>query len=270
MAKKKTGLSVLIVVPNHSATCHEHVAFSRMELVNYTKEVLPQVTLRFGLTLPHNLAQGRWDLVKAASILGHDYVFFMDSDMRLPKDALATLLRMDVDISSGLGFTNDVDAPIPSMFRIVPEEERHDPTRPFQSLIFYFQAGNDVLFRADAVGMFCCLIKTSVFHKIAEDNGSILDWFNPFEQDGFQAPTGLPYTLGEDLAFCYRASQSGYKVHVRTGIKCDHLPRWPKPVNEEMYLKNFDPVKYGCVEVGGETNGTDAGEPADVPANEAG
>lgn len=238
MGNKKAGPSVLIGIPNRSGWCHETVALSRLALLNRTKDALPAAELHCNLTGPDDIAQGRWELAQSAVEMGADYLFFLDSDMMVPDFTLIAMLQMNVDIVTGLGFTNHAARPVPSIYLRLPEKERADLDKPYTPLFFYHQSPKPVL-EVDACGMHCCLIKTDVFHKIAEAHNSMIEWFNPFARNG----------CGEDFSFCRRAQDVGYKIYARLDIKCGHFPRWPRTIDEDFYLSNFDPGKYGMVYV---------------------
>ena len=231
---KREKKSVLIGIPNVSGWGHEHIACSRMAMIEHTKETLPDVAIHFTLVTPHDISQGRWDLAKDAVENEFDYLFFLDSDTIVPKFALTRLLQMQTDICSGLAFTNDVEMPLPSIYVRLEESERGKCGKNYAAILLYLTAKSAIL-ELDGIGLYACLIKTDVFNKIAEHNDSMIDWFNPFKSDG----------IGEDFAFCKHAQAAGFKIYVDAQIKCGHFPRWPQIIDELMFLEKVARGVYG-------------------------
>jgi GT2 family glycosyltransferase len=65
--------------------------------------------------------------------------------------------------------------------------------------------------------MGCCLIKSDVFKRIPEP-------FSPYKNID-----------GEDLAFCRKAQEKGYKIYVDTGVQAAHIS--PRYIDEDFYLR---------------------------------
>jgi hypothetical protein len=145
--------------------------------------------------------KARNDLVKMALKDNCDYVFFVDSDTIIPKGAIDSLLKMNVDIASGLYFSKG--KPYLPVAR-VKEGERHFFLEDFEF--------NQIM-EVQGVGMGCCLINTKVF-KDLEFPYFKLEW-RKFE--------GKDYQIAEDLYFCDEAIKKGYKVHLNTGVVCPHF-----------------------------------------------
>jgi hypothetical protein len=226
--------SILIAIPSRTETCPIEAACSLAALVGYTTQHLPNVKLNVARRVCDDIALGRKDLVEAAVCGDFDYIFFLDDDMVVPPYSLVTLCQMNTDIISGLGFLNDFERPAPSMFMQTPRKYlKPDQKINYIPVYFYFKAKAQLI-EVDAVGLFCCLIKANVFQEIAKKNDTLVDWFNPFQQDG----------AGEDLSFCKRAKDAGFRIIVHLGIKCGHIPKSPPLIDEKMYLKGFSIEKY--------------------------
>jgi len=144
--------------------------------------------------------KARNDLVKMALKDNCDYVFFIDSDVLIPKGALDELLKMDVDIASGLYFSKG--KPYLPVAR-VKEGDRHFFLEDFEF--------NQIM-EVQGVGMGCCLIKTDVFRN--------LDF--PYFKLEWRKHEGKDYQIAEDLYFCDEAKKKGYKVYLNTSIACPH------------------------------------------------
>lgn len=153
----------------------------------------------------------------------YDYVLWFDSDMTFNPDTFQklydTLIETNADIVSGL------------YFRRVP---------PYSPVIFSklditddgvkFENCNDYgeeSFEVEGIGFGCVLMKTSILLDTA------LQYKNLF------APIG---GVGEDLSFCWRARECGYKIVVNPKIKCGHVGHYT--VTEDMY-KVYKETKNG-------------------------
>ncbi|MBU0461105.1 MAG: glycosyltransferase family 2 protein [Nanoarchaeota archaeon] len=150
----------------------------------------------------------------------YDYLFFLDTDIIPPKDAIEQLIRADTDIASGV-----------YLCRQKIEGEHH--VQP----VIYKPHGEDSvmtvtkeevipnkLMAIAVCGMGCCLIRRTVLAEIK---------FRPFSQ----SKTG-----GEDVAFCTDARQKGLKIIANTEVKCEHMG--------EMETLSFKPDISYSVSVG--------------------
>lgn len=146
----------------------------------------------------------RNDLALRAVQSDMDYVFWMDSDMQFPPD---TLVRM-VDVLT----KNDLDILTGLYFRRVP---------PYSPVLFdrlemrgnicswsEFKELPDHLFEIGGCGFGCVLMSTEVFLSVQAKHGNMF------------APIG---NNGEDIAFCIRARDCGYKIWCDPSIICGHV-----------------------------------------------
>lgn len=153
-------------------------------------------------------------IVKRAQEKSCTHLLFVDSDTIPPPGALEKLLEADKDIVGGV-----------YRFRVPP----------YRVLAFWYCAGHYVpmdelpgnqLIEVDGVGMGCTLIKMSTFKKLRK----------PYYRAGYyhkQSPYAFKFKnlpqktkkryLGEDIFFCERASEAGFKIFLHTGIRCDHI-----------------------------------------------
>lgn len=129
-----------------------------------------------------------------------DYMLFLDSDMVPPADMLIKLIRHDKSIVSALAF------------RRVPN---YEPCIFKNDMEFYLDYPKDLI-EVTGVGMACTLIKKEVFEKVPQP------WFTPT-------------AIGEDLSFCKRATDAGYKIFCDTNLICGHVGSYE--VGEGQYLK---------------------------------
>lgn len=146
-----------------------------------------------------------------------DYVFWLDSDMVFKSDTLVRMLETlkanDLDILSGLYFRR-VPPYSPVLFDKIEMDGEECDYSEFQSI-------PDGLFEVGACGFGCVLMKTDVFFDVQSKFGNMF------------APIG---NTGEDVAFCWRARQCGYKVFCDPSVICGHVGY---SVVDEQFFKAF-------------------------------
>jgi GT2 family glycosyltransferase len=128
---------------------------------------------------------------------GYDWLFFLDSDMEPRPDTIQRLLAWDVPIVSAMAFK-----------RTQPYSPCFYPEVKFDGEKAELRTADDWtegLAEVEGVGMACCLIKNEVFKQTPQP------WFFP-----------MP-VLAEDLGFCKRAREAGFKVYVDTSFYCGHV-----------------------------------------------
>lgn len=123
-----------------------------------------------------------------------DWLFFIDSDMKFPPDTLTRLLAHDKDIVGGLCFRK-VKPFNPTIYDRINERHYH----------WRMVYPKDKLFEVDATGCACLLIKRRVFEKMKDP------WFQYTDR------------LSEDLLFCEKAQQCGFKIWIDPTIKPLHM-----------------------------------------------
>jgi hypothetical protein len=133
-----------------------------------------------------------------------DFLLFLDSDMVPPADMLVRLTECDKDIVSALAFRR-VPGYEPCIFK--GEEFYRD-----------YPKG---LIEVDGTGMACTLIKRKVFEKTPQP------WFFPGKK-------------GEDLSFCDRVKEAGFKIFCDTTLICGHVSSFV--VEEKHYVKHYNSV----------------------------
>ena len=146
----------------------------------------------------------RNDLAKQALKLECDYILWLDSDMVFPPETLKYLLKeMDetgADLISGLYFRRC--APFsPVAFDAL---EIKDGKASWSDYTGELTGLHEVA----GVGFGCVLQKTGMLLDMAATYG---DFFGPIAK------------VGEDLAFCWRARQLGYKIMLDCNLKLGHV-----------------------------------------------
>lgn len=129
----------------------------------------------------------------------YDYLFFLDTDMIPPPDALQQLLKVDADIASGNYLCRQE---INGKLLVLPALYKHHGNQ-LATLTMEEAKQNNVIDIA-VCGLGCCLIKRKVLEKIS---------FRPFTQ----SKTG-----GEDVAFCVDAQKEGCIIKANLAARCSH------------------------------------------------
>lgn len=147
----------------------------------------------------------RNDLATKAVQSDMDYVFWMDSDMTFKPDTLVrmvdTLQKNDLDILTGLYFRR-VPPYSPVLF------DRLEIKKGGVCSWSNFETIPDHLFEVGGCGFGCVLMSTEVFLSVQSAHGNM---FSPIGNNG------------EDVAFCVRARQCGYKIYCDPSIICGHV-----------------------------------------------
>ena len=146
--------------------------------------------------------KARHDLALKAIECETDYVLWLDSDMMFDSDTLQKLIddREKGDIITGLYFRR-VPPFTPVLFDQLEIDQEGCKWTNFDSI-------PDEIFTVGGCGFGCVLMPTSVLFDVFSRYG---DAFSPIGG------------VGEDLAFCWRARQCGYKVVCDPSIKLGHV-----------------------------------------------
>lgn len=131
----------------------------------------------------------------------YDYLFSVDSDIILPKDALVKMLAADKDIISGLYIQR---IPGTHTLELYMDHNGGSTNIPY-NLIKHLGVVEIV-----GCGMGCALIKGEVFRKI------------PYPHFVYKSALSHTETVSEDVYFCMNARQHGFTVWADPSIKCDH------------------------------------------------
>jgi hypothetical protein len=155
---------------------------------------------------------------KAAQVAlnsGARWLWFLDSDILPPVDALKRLIEADKPIVGGL-YVRRHNPPFNEMLRLRPE----GGLRPIND--GEYVPGS--LVECDAVATGCLLIRTEVFEKMrphqlmidGRPSVGLPSWFLWTEsrvQPGFS----------EDFDFCVWAKQQGIPIFCHTAVRCEHM-----------------------------------------------
>lgn len=133
----------------------------------------------------------------------YDYLLSVDSDIVLPNDALTKMIAADKDIISGLYIQR-----IPGTHTL---EVYMDTPNGGCTNIPYSLIKDKGIVEIAACGMGCVLIKGDVFRKL--------------EYPHFYYKSAIDHknSVSEDVYFCFKARQNGFKVWVDESILCKHI-----------------------------------------------
>lgn len=199
---------ILIAVPCHNMVAAEFA----LSLSNLQKIDQCAVLGKIGSLV----YVARDELAKAAVACNADYIFWLDSDMTFDPDILKRMMdviqREDIDILSGLYFRR-VEPYTPTLFEHLDVKDdivewknfHHIPAEPFEI------AG---------CGFGCVLMKTDIAVEV---------------QTKFNAMFTPLNGVGEDLAFCWRARQCGYRIWCDPRITLGHVGY--NIVTKDFFLK---------------------------------
>lgn len=148
----------------------------------------------------------RNDLAAKAVKIGADYVLWLDSDMTFNPDILVrmykTLTENNLDILTGLYFRR-VPPYSPVLFDKLEMTDKGCEWSDWKG-----KKLPEGLFEVGGCGFGCVLMKTDVFFSV---QGKFGDMFGPLNR------------VGEDLSFCWRARECGYKIVCDPTQICGHV-----------------------------------------------
>jgi hypothetical protein len=133
-------------------------------------------------------------LAEEALKWGAEYLMWVDSDMRFPKETLEDMLKHNVDIV-GVNATTRREPIKPTALNLVIQNEKEHSWIPIDSL------NNNGIEKCTAVGFGFTLVKADVFKKVSRP------WFNVMWSDHGAI-------IGEDIHFCIKCQDTGYDVYV--------------------------------------------------------
>jgi hypothetical protein len=172
-----------------------------------------------------------------------DWMLIIDADEYLPISSFKKLIESadnwKVPILSGLvfGVSNPLDAnykPRPCIFKDNESSEN-------VGFDIYYDYKVNTLMEVAAAGTGCLLVHRRVFEQLREEYqekvGKDWCWFT----DG---PYGNNDWISEDLSFCKRVKESGFKIHAHTGAILPHSKNiWVSEANYIKWLKDPDRLK---------------------------
>ena len=201
-------------------TTAETVAHEVMESI-YNLDVPDDVETTLRIIHAYNVADGRNSLADMMMNEGFDYIFFVDNDVILPKNALVDLYNMNWYFSVGT----------------YPRKEEQTLTSPdpFTTLYYHSDKNKEVycpfflpksqlkrgyITQVDCCGLGCALIRRDLFEKIEKP------WFF-FAHEGEPIATNTgEYCIGEDMWFCRKVIRANMQIWAHGSVLCGHLGKY--------------------------------------------
>lgn len=154
------------------------------------------------------------------------HLWFVDADAELPPDALNKLLKMDVDIASGISPPNFSRRKSTVLRWMPPASPEYEWSRPWYKAYSLRDAygkifGED---RIIATGHFCMLCKRHVFEPSSPEKPPLRFVYDP------------PQRLTNEVLFWQTAQELGFKCRINGEVLCGHLPNFPL----ELILGDFE------------------------------
>ncbi len=191
-ARRKMKKTVVLCLPTYVMVPFKYL-LGMMNLLLYKQD---EYVIKGVLTLDRLYIDYNRNVIARDAIKNYDpdYLFWVDGDMVLECDTIERLMRHDKDIVSGVYFKKESFEPV--MFS--KQGNLYTPVLKWPS------AG---IFKVDAVGMGCCLIKAEVFRKVPPP------WFK-YEVES---------NKGEDIYFCEKVRAAGFDIWVDPEVTPRHL-----------------------------------------------
>jgi GT2 family glycosyltransferase len=191
-AREKMKKTVVLCLPTYVMVPFKYL----LGVVNLLLYKQDRYVIRSALTMDRLYIDYNRNIITrdALKLYDPDYLFWMDGDMLLDGDTILQLMRHDKDIVSGLYFKKESYEPV--MYH--KKGELYAP-------VLRWNPSN--IFKVDAVGFGCCLIKASVFRNLAPP------WF----------VYDVGKNKGEDIYFCEKAREAGYEIWVDPSVRPRHL-----------------------------------------------
>lgn len=164
-------------------------------------------------------ALAREKIAQQAKESGMDYLFMFDDDMVMPKDIVERMYKHQKDIVAALAFSR-LAPHHPVIYNLT---EGFDAVEQKSYYINFpvLTYPKDTLVECDAVGFGAVLIDCKLFNKLKEP------WF--------MTTSGA----GEDVHFCWKAHDEGFRIYSDTTLKIGHLGERPI-ITEETYEETND------------------------------
>lgn len=165
----------------------------------------------------------RDSMVRDAFAQGFEYVFFLDSDVILPKDAVMTLLASKLPIVSGL-----YKAKKPNGFFWAAWVAADSPENKDKAAFSPVMAWEGRYIKVDVVGAGCMLIHRSAYEKIRKTYPNLPLFFWSKERsrdllDSMEIPDFRAEQVSEDFYFNLLAKAAGIDTVIDTTVQCDHI-----------------------------------------------
>jgi len=156
-----------------------------------------------------------------------DYVFFIDADNCFKANTLIKLVEADKDVIFGVYYQRNKPH-FPVMFRNAPDEKGVQIAR------FHTEYHGDAIEEIDYCGAGCLLVKMEVLEKLE------------YPYMYIYRNLASKSTVGEDIVFCQKIKNAGFKIYAHTGVDVGHIGGsninkidWMRSVDNKDYVPNI-------------------------------
>ena len=181
----------------------------------------------------YNVADGRNNLVKIMQEGGYDYIFFVDNDVILPKNALVDLLSIGQQFCVGTYPRKEIGTLTkPNPWTTLYNHNERNRTIYCPTFLAFDKLPKDQVINVDCCGFGCTLIRKDLFDEIEQP------WFF-FAHEECKEQWG-EYCIGEDMWFCRKVIKAGKDIYAHGNVLCGHIgkfiyrfPARPEPKPEQ-------------------------------------
>lgn len=166
----------------------------------------------------------REQMVRDVLNAGFEYVFFLDSDVVLPDNAIATLMSHNLPLVCGLYDAKKREGFYPAMWVRTKIGEKGKEKETFGAVAQW----QGRMVRVDVTGCGCMLVHRSVFEKIREKTDLPFFYWTKERTPALVEKMNLPDTLmkelSEDFFFCLLAKHfANIDTIIDTEVRCGHI-----------------------------------------------
>lgn len=176
----------------------------------YNLEIPEGVTADFTFVRGYDCARARSNIVNAAK--EYDYVFMVDNDTVLPKDALKILLEDGENVMLGYYAHRVFSSQYDGRTNLCKLGEFNYTDQYSGDEMRELREAGTYKVQIHGGGLGCALIRMSVFDRMEVP---YFDWVN--YQNG--------YVLSEDLYFAEQCKKIGMPMYADTRVECGHMYR---------------------------------------------
>lgn len=206
-------MKLVVAVPSHDYL-PALFAYDLGQLMSYTTSKLPDGgQMGLAMCVGTYVNQARTELLEAVLRDGADYVLWLDSDMRFPRDALVRLLSHQVPVVGVNYARREVPPRFTAVRRMRGSAGSEDPGEMLRT-----SPGSTGLVEVDSLGLGCVLMQLS----------RLTDLPDPRQEPWFRfgsSPDGD--TIGEDVYFCTEVLRGrlGLRLFVDQDLsqECAHI-----------------------------------------------
>lgn len=207
-------------------TTAETVCNETMESI-YNMDIPKDVETDLKIIHSYQVDKGRNDLALIAMNGKYDYIFFVDSDVILPKFALTKLYEANVDVINGTYPRKQlVTLTSPNPFTTLYRHSDRNRTIYCPYFMPQSELPLEGVVPVDCAGLGCTLIKMDLFKTLP------YPWFvyvneKSAEKDG-------PYCIGEDMFFYRSCIRKGIQPYAEGSVRCGHVGKFIYRLKEQQ------------------------------------